>query len=262
MTAAERIPVLMYHRVGTPRNEWESRYCVTPERFSQHMHRLQERGMRARSLTDFFAWLRSEIELPSGSFLLTFDDGFLGVYERAVPVLRDLEWPATIFLVSQRIGGQDEWTKDENPSGTTYPLLGRKHIEAMQSMGFTFQSHTRLHPDLTTLSDHQLADELDGSRRDLEELFGESRAYLAYPYGRYDDRVIQAARTAGYQAAFSTQPGFNRRGVDSYRIRRLDVYGTDTPTMLARKVFFGSNDGSWRQPLRYYLGRLVERVRM
>ena len=53
-----------------------------------------------------------EMDLPDGSFLLTFDDGFLGVYEYAVPVLRDLGWPATVFLVSQRIGGRDDWCPD------------------------------------------------------------------------------------------------------------------------------------------------------
>jgi len=260
MTVADRIPVLMYHRVGTPHNEWESRYCVTPERFSQHIRRLQKRGMQACSFTDFFAWLAGDMNLPEGSFLLTFDDGFLGVYEYAAPVLHDLSWPATVFLVSQLIGARDEWCKNENPNGATYPLLESGQIETMRGMGFTFHSHTRLHPDLTTLSDDRLSEELTGSRQDLENLLSEQVAYLAYPYGRYDERVVNAARAAGYQAAFSTQPGFNRRGLDPYRIRRLDVFGTDTPTMLARKIFFGSNDGSWRQAFRYYSSRFADRL--
>jgi hypothetical protein len=47
--------------------------------------------------------------------------------------------------------------------------------------------------------------------------------------------------------------------VNPYRIRRLDVFGTDTPTMLLRKVFFGCNDGSLHQSLRYYGNRLKHR---
>ena len=260
MTVAQRIPVLMYHRIGKVHNDWERRYCITPDFFKRHIRRLAEQGMQACSLADFFAWLEGRKKLADGSFLLTFDDGFLGVYEYAAPVLHDLSWPATVFLVSQRIGGRDEWCKKVNADVPTYPLLERGQIETMRGIGFTFHSHTRLHPDLTTLSDNRLSEELAGSRQDLEELLGEQVAYLAYPYGRYDERVLNAARAAGYQAAFSTQPGFNHRGVDPYRIRRLDVFGTDTPAMLWRKVLFGCNDGSWRQTLRYYGGRLRQRL--
>lgn len=258
--AAQRIPVLMYHRVGKSHNEWESRYCIPPDQFDEHMHHLAKQGMRACSLADFFAWLGQEKTLSEGSFLLTFDDGFLGVYEHAAKVLQELGWPATVFLVSKLIGGQDEWCQTQNPSGATYPLLAPEHIRAMRDMGFTFQSHTCLHPDLTTLSEDDLVEELAGSRQDLEDMLGEQVRYLAYPYGRFNEHVLSTARAAGYEAAFSTQPGFNRRGVDLYRIRRLDIFGTDTTTMLARKIYFGSNDGSLRQTFRYYRGRVADKL--
>lgn len=258
--AAQRIPVLMYHRIGTAHNEWESRYCIPPRQFANHMHHLARRGMRACSLTDFFSWLGQEKTLAEGNFLLTFDDGFLGVYEHAAPVLQELGWPATVFLVSRLIGRTDEWCQAQNPSGATYPLLALEHIRTMREMGFTFQSHTRLHSDLTTLSEDALEAELAGSRRDLEDMLDEKVRYLAYPYGRFTEHVLNTACTAGYEAAFSTQPGFNRRGVDPYRIRRLDIFGTDTASMLARKIKFGSNDGSWRQTFRYYSGRVAGKL--
>ena len=257
---AQRIPVLMYHRVGTSHNDWESRYCIPPQEFALHMHHLAKRGMRACSLDDFFAWLGQEGELPEGSFLLTFDDGFLGVYEHAAPVLQELGWPATVFLVSRLIGKNDAWCQSQNPDGATYPLLAPEQIRDMRGSGFAFQSHTRLHPDLTILPEDELMEELAGSRQDLEDLLGEKVPYLAYPYGRLNDQVLELTREAGYEAAFSTQPGFNRRNVDPYRIRRLDVFGTDSPTMLARKIHFGSNDGSWRQTFRYYRGRVADRL--
>ena len=259
MTGTQRIPVLMYHRIGTAHNNWESRYCITPEQFARHMHRLAEQGMHACSLADFFAWLRRKKELPDGSFLITFDDGFLGVYEFATPVLHELGWPATVFLVSQQINGRDMWCQAENPNGATYPLLTMKHINTMRQRGFSFHSHTRLHPDLVTLSDDELVDELAGSRQDLNNMLDEEVRYLAYPYGRFNDHVISAARAAGYEAAFSTQPGFNRHDIDPFRIRRLDIAGTDSPGMLTRKIHYGSNDGSWQQTFRYYRRRLVDK---
>jgi peptidoglycan/xylan/chitin deacetylase (PgdA/CDA1 family) len=260
MSSSRRIPVLMYHRIGEAHNPWEKRYCISPALFAKHMRHLSACGMQACSLGDFFAWLDQRKDLPAGSFLLTFDDGFAGIFEHATSILQELGWPATVFLVSQLIGKQDEWCRAENPSGATYPLLDTDTIEAMRGMGFTFHSHTRLHPDLTTLPEDQLSSELHGSRTDLEDLLNEEVHYLAYPYGLYNEQVLAAARAAGYKAAFSTQPGFNRTDIDRFRIRRLDISGTDTPTMLARKIHFGCNDGSWRQSIRYYKGRVIDRL--
>ena len=52
------------------------------------------------------------------------------------------------------------------------------------------------------------------------------------------------------------QPGFNRGDVNPFRVRRLDVFGTDTPRMLLRKLQLGSNDGSLRGALGYYWAAL------
>jgi peptidoglycan/xylan/chitin deacetylase (PgdA/CDA1 family) len=252
----------MYHRVGDARNGWERRYCVSPERFASHMQALQCRGMRPSPIEDFVAWLEGNRNpLPDGSFVLTFDDGFLGVYQHAFPLLSRMGWPATVFLVSGLIGKRDAWTQRENPSGQTYPLLGHSEIAEMLRGGFSFHSHSRSHPDLRRLSRASLREELVGAREDLEELLGCSVPYFAYPYGWYNDEVLRAVKASGYTAAFSAQPGFNRRDADRYRIRRLDVYGTDTAAALLRKIALGTNDGSWWRCVSYYANRVIDRVK-
>lgn len=257
---AMRAPVLMYHRVGAASGPREKKYCVAPDRFRAHMRSLARRGMRACSIADFLAWLLNAAPLPPGSFLLTFDDGFRGVYEHALPILRELGWPFAVFLVSDRIGTSDAWNAAPAGEARTYPLLGRAEIAAMRQAGVSFQSHTRTHPDLTRLDAAALEDELAGSKRELEALLGGPVECLAYPYGRLDERVVAAARAAGYKAAFSVQPGFNRPGSDPFRIRRLDVFGGDSPGALTRKIALGSNDGSLRNAGRYYLQRLRRRL--
>lgn len=255
-SAATRATILMYHRVGEAENHSEKRYNVTPERFADHMLTLQSRRMCPCTIDDFVAWIEGEAALPEHSFLLTFDDGFLDVYEHAFPFLSKMGWPATVFLVSGMIGKTDTWTQHENPSPMPHPLLGRAEILEMARGGFSFHSHTRSHCDLRQLPPVSLMEELRGARQDLEDLLGSPVPYLAYPYGLYDETVIDAAKASGYSAAFSVLPGFNRRHIDRYRIRRIDVYGTDSATALLRKVTFGSNDGSWRSPIRYYAGRV------
>lgn len=259
-TGALRVPVLMYHRIGDAHNNWERKYCVSPERFVEHMRKLAHSGWQAISIEQFFTWIDGSIELPERAFLLTFDDGFLGVYEHAAPVLRELGWPATVFLVTALIGERDHWCEAHNPSGETYPLMNSEHIRALHEYGFSFHSHTRTHASLPTLDDVALSDQLSGARQDLQNLLGKPVDYLAYPYGHYDDRVMQAARLAGYRAAFSVQPGFNRRDMDRFRLRRVDVFGTDTARALFRKITLGSNDGSLRNWLGYGANRLFARL--
>lgn len=260
MTASARVPVLMYHRVGTAHNAWEARYAIAPTAFAAHMRTLANAGYRAVPADALADWLDGGPPLPAGACVITFDDGFRGVREHALPVLERLGWCFTVFLVSDLIGGSDLWTRDANPSGTTYPLLDASEIRDMQRRGASFHSHTRNHRSLPTLNDAELFAELDGSRSALGELLGHEVRYLAYPFGHVDARVEAAARLVGYLAGFSTQPGFNRADVNRFRIRRLDIRGTDSPAMLLRKIHLGSNDGSLAHVTRYYLGRLAGRV--
>jgi peptidoglycan/xylan/chitin deacetylase (PgdA/CDA1 family) len=252
--------VLMYHRVGEARNAWERKYCVAPERFVRHMAALASHGLQAVPLGDLFAALAGPQALPANSVVVTFDDGFRSVREHALPVLERMRWPFSVFLVSDLLGQEDVWTRAENPDGVTYPLLCADEILDMQRRGVVFGSHSRTHASLPTLDDAELAGQLDGSRANLSALLGRDVAYLAYPFGHLDDRVEAAARAAGYRGALSTQPGFNRIGVNPFRIRRIDVYGTDTPATLMRKVRLGSNDGALTHAAGYYLDRM--RVRL
>lgn len=255
-----RVSVLMYHRVGAAGNTWENRYAVEPDVFAGHMQALARAGFRAIGIDSLVAWLETGAVLPASAIVITFDDGFRGVREHALPVMERLGWPFTVFLVSDLIGQADHWTRSANPAGVTYPLLDAGEIREMQQRGVSFHSHTRSHPSLPSLDEAQLADQLGGSRARLAALLGHDVPYLAYPFGHVDDRVEAAARAAGYRAAFSTQPGFNRRDVNPYRIRRLDIAGTDTPAMLLRKVRLGSNDGSVGHAARYYFDRLKSRL--
>lgn len=258
-TPEGRVPVLMYHRVGAAHNVRERKYCVAPQVFNDHLRRLADAGYTAVPMDRFFAWIEGGQPLPDRSLVITFDDGFLGVYEHAFPLLKALGWPATIFLVTDLIGKDDQWSRRSDPSAQTYPLMDVPHIIDMQNSGFAFQSHSRTHVSLPSLDDVRLREEVADSRSNLIALLGRPVEFFAYPYGHLDARVAAAVATAGYRAAFSTQPGFNRRDVEPLRIRRLDVFGDDSATMLLRKVRFGANDGSFVQSCRYYLSRFRSR---
>lgn len=257
---ATRTLVLMYHRVGDSVNAWERRYCVAPRRFEAHMHALSDAGYRPCTIDAYFAWLAGHGSLPEQSFLLTFDDGFQGVYEFARPILLELGWTATVFVVSARLGRDDAWDDLRNPAQRRHALMRGDQVQRMAAEGFSIQSHTRTHLDLTTISTEQLRDELEGSRTELQVLVEPPVHFLAYPFGRFNDHVVKAARAAGYVGALSTKPGFNRPGRDGMSVLRLDVDGADTARSLLRKMRLGTNDGSLTAAARYAFGRIAARA--
>lgn len=259
MNAAIRVPVLMYHGLGEPRDAWAARFTIAPHRFAEQMAALAHAGFRAVSIDAMLDALDGRAALPAGAFALTFDDGLRSVFEHALPVLETLGWPHSVFLVSDRIGGDNAWGGAGKTATPPLPLLGAAEIRAMQRRGTAFHSHARTHLRLPELSDAQLERELRGSREALEELLGDEVRYLAYPFGAEDQRVREAARSAGYRAAFSTRSGFNGPNGDRFCLRRLEVYGTDSAAMLLRKIRLGSNDGSMGSVARYLAGRVVAR---
>lgn len=254
---AARVPVLMYHRVGIPHHAGDRRYCVEPPCFAAHVHALAKAGYQPVSAERFVEWLDggSVLNVPR-PFVLTFDDGYAGIHEHAWPLLRELGWPATVFLVAGLVGNHDRWMQSPGATRPLTPLLNEAQIAEMAAGGWSFHSHSMHHRSLTALTGDALIEEVAGSRERLRALLGTPADFFAYPYGHHDSQVVAAVRTAGYRAAFSVQPGFNRRHVDRYRIRRLDVFGQDSPRELLRKIRFGSNDGSLATVGRYYWHRI------
>lgn len=256
MNSALRVPVLMYHRVGQPDHAHDV-YCISPERFAAHMHALAGAGHRAVPIEAFHAWRNGAQALPDGAFVLTFDDGFTGVYEFSAPVLAELGWSATVFLVAGKLGGRSDWRVTVDEPMQAHPLMDGAQLRSLAERGHSLHSHSFLHRDLTTLDEAVLLEDLRNSRESIAELVGKPPMHLAYPYGRHNEQVRFAAQEAGFVSAFSVEPGFNRSGGDDFRIRRLDVFGTDSPAMLLRKIKLGSNDGSLTALLTYYTHRLL-----
>jgi peptidoglycan/xylan/chitin deacetylase (PgdA/CDA1 family) len=100
--------VLMYHRVlpaGADTFSADS-ICVTPDAFARQMAFLR-RHFRILSIADLADHLESGRELPSGSCVVTFDDGWRDNFEHALPILREQQVPAVIFVATDFIGGND-----------------------------------------------------------------------------------------------------------------------------------------------------------
>jgi peptidoglycan/xylan/chitin deacetylase (PgdA/CDA1 family) len=253
-----RVVILMYHIVAEPQSTQEARYCCTPPRFEAHMRYLQETGTRLLTLDQIADALDGRAEWPDAGVAVTFDDGFADTFSNALPVLTRYRIPATMFAVSDLIGGTNNWM-----SARGFPqrkLMSRSDLGKMSAAGFGIGSHTRTHPRLPELDAEGKRREIRDSKARLEDMIGGSVTTFAYPYGLYDEDARQAVQEAGYRLACSTRSGFNGPDIDRYTLRRIEVFGNDNLRQFRQKLKFGTNEASSFYPLRYYAGRILARL--
>ncbi len=214
-------PVLMYHEIGPPRkgsrlNHWRVRTAD----FEAQLGLLARRGYHGVALRDLLDRRREENEKCA---VLTFDDGYAGVLSRALPLLLARGFSATVFVVSGRLGGVNDWD-GETPGD---PLLTAEGVRALAAAGIEIGSHGATHRALAGLSDADLASEVAGSKEALEAVTGAPVVSFCYPYGNVDDRIVQAVRAAGYRAATVIRGGISPDLSDPFRLKRIAVRGTN-----------------------------------
>lgn len=216
--------VLCYHRVGGPLELGVTR--VARSVFRRQMTALARAGWSTVSLDEYRGALggvgnRSPLTAPR--FLLTFDDGYASLADFAYPLLAELGFTATTFLITDFVGKTNTW--DVRYTWRRLPHLDWQTIEQWRARGFEFGSHTARHARLTWLSDAAAADDLGRSRDTLTARLGSTAGRaVAYPFGAVDARVAGLARRAGYDLGFG---GVQGGGGDPLRLSRVPVYMWD-----------------------------------
>jgi peptidoglycan/xylan/chitin deacetylase (PgdA/CDA1 family) len=191
-------PILCYHKVERRRELGVTR--LSPRRFATQLATLARDGWQTIPLSDLTALLRGQRTVGERTIVVTFDDAYRGLRDHAFPVLQDLGFVATCFVITDYAGRMNRW--DVAYGGRRFAHLAWRDIETWSGRGISFESHTATHPHLPWVDDRRLVDELGRSRRDLRAALGDAVTAIAYPFGGVDDRVTAAAIDAGYTIGF------------------------------------------------------------
>ncbi len=254
--AQHRPVILMYHSVQLDNQQPNWPWAVSMRRFRSQIDFLAAEGWVTTTVCDLAA---KPNHWKERTVVITFDDGFVDNLD-ACEELERRGMLATLFIVSGSIGRKPAWPDWPDPGRPDVCLLNGAQLRTLRDAGMEIGSHSVSHTHLTDADDHRLHTELKNSKLTLEENLEDELSSFAYPYGELDERCIAAVQQAGYDAACTTRPGWALRDNDSYSLRRLTVFNTDTVSTLARKLCFGSNDASWGQVWRYTAKRLTARI--
>jgi peptidoglycan/xylan/chitin deacetylase (PgdA/CDA1 family) len=104
-----RALILMYHRVARAGiDPWWM--CVSPENFAAQLQAIKQFGT-PMSLADFARGQKDGV-LPERPIVVTFDDGYVDNFEVALPLLRQYQVPATVFITTHNIDTRREFWWD------------------------------------------------------------------------------------------------------------------------------------------------------
>jgi peptidoglycan/xylan/chitin deacetylase (PgdA/CDA1 family) len=141
---------------------------------------------------------------PPGAVSITVDDGYASNLHHLTPLLLELGIPWSVFVSVESLGAANVW--DVRWVGYPERHLTADEVRSLAMEGVTVGSHGMTHVALTSLSDRELADALGRSRAALAGITGVDVDAIAYPWGRVDARVADAARRAGYRRGFALRP--------------------------------------------------------
>jgi len=214
-----RVPILYYHRVaeGIPLSQG-----VFPVVFKAQIEYLRSRKYRSIGFEDLTDYFQTGRPLPPRPMILTFDDGYLDTFTNAYPILQKAGFMATTFVVTGFIGAWSDW---EGSRENRAPLMTKKNILAMSAHGFHFGGHTRTHKKLVSLSLKEAEDEIMMGKKDLEELLQKPVRSFAYPYGDFNDPIIDLMKKGGFRAARTVHTGNTHRESDLFRLTCIKING-------------------------------------
>lgn len=208
--------VLCYHNiVENPKFNID----VSASDFEAQMALLQKEGFISLTASELAELLKKPgIEKDKNRYVaITFDDGNDGVYAHAVPILKKYGLKATFYIYPTIIAARER--------GTRKAFMTWAQIkEVVNTPGFELGCHSYYHPFLTKETDAGLILNTRKARQVLKEKTGKDPLTFAYPFGLYDDRVVERVKQEGFLAAFSVDVGHTTAKTDVYRIPRIMFY--------------------------------------
>lgn len=194
---ALKVPVLMYHYISI--SPWKTDkirigLSTPPYIFEEQLKLLQQNGFTTITLDDMVNVFAGKSSLPKNPVILTFDDGYEDFYQNAFPLLQKYNMKGTVFVITSLVGKYNY---------LTWPQI----VEMGLTDNVVFGAHTMHHYSLPSLNPTEMYDEIVTSKVELEKHLGTLINWFAYPYGGYDQKVIENVKKAGFIGAVNTLPG-------------------------------------------------------
>ena len=244
----QKIPVLVYHAIGTIPERGLERWTVSRESFRQHIDVIAASGREPLTVSEFAQCLRAKRPLEREAVVVTLDDGYSSAYGAVHELLRR-GISSTVFVLAGRV----------DQAG----MLSVAQLDTLRRLeGLEIGAHSMSHPHLDELDDDAVEAEVFGSKRALETMLDAPIASFAYPHGSYDQDVRTAVIAAGFTSAAAIKNAISHLDDDPFAIARWTVTADTSPEKLSRILEAEGVPLAWKHVrLRTRASRAARRTR-
>jgi len=206
--------ILMYHSID---DGSEDPYTVTINAFREQVSWLSGNGFESVPLSFVAQSIRNnDYRSLRRKVVFTFDDGYKDFVTNALPVLLHHGATATVFLVTDMIGGESSWSKNCKHM----PLMSMDDLTYIKTKGISLGGHTATHANLPILEDKELHRQLSDSYNRLTAL-GESFYSFSYPWGQWTTETAKSVKETGYACAVMVRGAIYSGKMDIYHLPRV-----------------------------------------
>jgi peptidoglycan/xylan/chitin deacetylase (PgdA/CDA1 family) len=219
--------ILAYEHIGrcpAEQREHRARF-VEQDIFASHVAWLRRKGWAGVSLRDVKAALGGGPALPKKWIVITLDGGWRNAYSRALPVLREHGYTATLFVISGRL-------RRNPPQGMWNDFVSSNELIELRSAGWEIGSYTRTQPKLEKLKEEEIRRELTESRHDLSLAMGSAPDWFSYPWQKVPIELPGLVRDAGYAGAVSKDRDNRVHAGQLYELPRVPMGNDMAPVEL------------------------------
>ena len=215
--------ILLYHRIAEIKND-PHRLAVSPDNFREQLKYLSA-NYRIVPLNQLVEERQSK-KIKNGTVVITFDDGYADNWQKALPVLKEFNIPATFFIATETIGQNLFYWDQDNPDAGRPLNSDELRQLAAETALVEIGSHTLTHPRLSKLSPEEQAKEIFKSKELLEAVINKPVLSFAYPFGDQDSfnqDTMSLVKKAGYRYACANIHERVRNNSDIFALPRYVI---------------------------------------
>jgi Predicted xylanase/chitin deacetylase len=191
-------------------------YHISKDAFAEHLSVIEKSGNSVVTAG----------QTAPDSVGITFDDGWAGAFEIAMPMLAEKGWKATFFITRDFVNRAGFCDED-------------MIIEAARQ-GMEIGVHGTTHRVLSACTREEMIYEWSACKDFLETLTGKPVEHASLPGGDLNEEIIDCAKKCGLKSISTSIPGIHDADSDAFRIKRIPIRESTSATDLKRYCRFSA----------------------